>query len=180
METNRRNFFKKACAAGACLCGFSSVAGESLAPENENTQQRLLQDWISVLMVSLDKETDEALSRQIMRSCARTHYDQLQMDTVLEKYVGNLHQFVQFLKNSWNWQVNFDEVEGIIQADENKSVCVCPMVSHQSQQNLRALCYCSEGFAELMFSKVAGHPVEARVLSSIHRGDKTCRYEIKL
>lgn len=42
------------------------------------------------------------------------------------------------------------------------------------------LCYCSEGFAELMFSKVVGHPVKAEVIRSIHRGAASCAYQIDI
>jgi len=184
MNKNRRNFLKKACVAGGCFCGFSFLAGQKVEAENnqeaEDAQKKLMQEWISVLMVSLDEQTDEELSRQIMKSCARAHYDQLKMDEVLQPYEGNLEKFASFLEDSWNWKVDFDRENGIIYADENKNFCVCPMVNHQQGLNTGVLCYCSEGFAELMFSKVSGHPVQATVISSIHRGNDRCKYEIKL
>ncbi len=184
MDSNRRSFLKKACIAGSCFCGFSFIAGQKLGAATdevaENAQQKLMQEWISTLMLSLDEQTDEQLSRQIMKRCARAHYDQLNMEQLLENYVGNPNKFIQFLKDSWNWRVSFDEEKRVVLADENKDFCVCPMVNSERGVKSAVLCYCSEGFAELMFSKVAGHPVEARVLSSIHRGDKSCRYEIKL
>lgn len=184
MESKRRDFLKKACAAGGCFCGFSFLAGQKVEAENEadsgQIQQQLMQQWISVLMVSLDEATDDHVARQVMRSCARTHYDQLNMDEVLAPYQGKLADFIRFLEHSWNWKVRFDAEHGIVDADENKSVCVCPVIGHRHQVNLPVLCYCSEGFAALMFSKVVGHPVEATVLSSIHRGDASCRYQIKI
>lgn len=184
MNNDRRNFLKKACAAGGCFCGFSFLAGQKLEAENdpaaEDAQKKLMQEWISVLMVSLDEQTDENLSRQIMKGCARAHYDQLKMDEVLKPFDGDLEKFANFLQDSWGWKVNYDPVNGIIYADENKNYCVCPMVNQQHGLNTGVLCYCSEGFAELMFSKVAGHPVQATVISSIHRGNDRCKYQIKL
>jgi len=184
MDTNRRNFLKKACTAGGCFCGFSFLAGRKVDAntnrEAGDDQKKMMQEWISILMVGLDKETDEELSRQILKSCARAHYDQLKMNEILEPYAGDLKKFISFLQNSWNWKVDFDEEKGIIYADENKNYCVCPMVGQQQGLNMGVLCYCSEGFAELMFSKVAGHQVQARVISSIHRGNSRCKYQIKL
>ncbi|MCW0481606.1 DUF6144 family protein [Gaoshiqia sediminis] len=183
-NNNRRNFLKKACTAGGCFCGFSFFSAQKLQAESDNdaeeAQKKLMQEWISTLMLSLDEQTDEKLSRLIMKKCARVHYDQLKMDDILQDYVGNPKKFIQFLKDSWNWKVIFDEQEQIILADENKNYCVCPMVDHTKGVKSSVLCYCSEGFAELMFAKVAGHPVEARVISSIHRGDDRCQYQIKL
>ncbi|WP_372775605.1 twin-arginine translocation signal domain-containing protein [Mangrovibacterium sp.] len=31
MTANRRDFLKKACIAGGCLCGFSSLAGQNVS-----------------------------------------------------------------------------------------------------------------------------------------------------
>lgn len=42
------------------------------------------------------------------------------------------------------------------------------------------MCYCSEGFAERMFSVVCEHQVEAVVISSVQRGDERCIYRIEL
>jgi predicted hydrocarbon binding protein len=63
-------------------------------------------------------------------------------------------------------------------ADENKTKCVCPMVNKEKGVRSSILCYCSEGFAEKMFSTVVGHPVKAKVISSIHRGNNRCKYQI--
>ncbi|WP_163709487.1 DUF6144 family protein [Mangrovibacterium lignilyticum] len=184
MNKDRRNFLKKACAAGGCFCGFSFLAGQQVEANNDSAagdaQKKLMQEWISILVISLDEQTDSEVSRQIMKSCARAHYDQLKMDEVLQPYAGKLEEFINFLEDSWNWKVDFDEESGIIHADENKNFCVCPMVNHQQGLDIGVLCYCSEGFAELMFSKVAGHQVQANVISSIHRGNDRCKYQIKL
>ncbi len=184
MNPNRRNFLKKACAAGGCFCGFTSLVSGSTSPsvgaEKHNPNKILMQEWISTLMLSLEEQTDEEVSRQIMKKCARAHYDQLKMDEVLQVYVGNLKKFIQFLKSNWNWVITFDEEKQIVLADENKNICVCPLVNQKEGVRSAVLCYCSEGFAELMFSRVTGKPAEARIISSIHRGNDRCKYEIKL
>ncbi|HEY4786610.1 MAG TPA: hypothetical protein VIH57_11195, partial [Bacteroidales bacterium] len=63
-------------------------------------------------------------------------------------------------------------------ADENKNYCVCPISQIRKDVSISAMCYCSEGFAEKMFSVVAGVPAKARVVSSIRRGDERCKYKI--
>jgi predicted hydrocarbon binding protein len=187
MTINRKEFFMKACLAGTCLCGFLPLSSqkpdlpEIRNPEEpEDKNRSFMQEWISTLMLSLDEQADKDVARQIMKKCARAHYDQLKMDEVLQVYVGNLKKFIQFLKSNWNWVITFDEEKQIVLADENKDVCVCPLVNQDEGVKSAVLCYCSEGFAELMFSKVAGKPAEARIISSIHRGNDRCKYEIKL
>ena len=168
--------------AGGCLCGFTSLAAGTLDLDQGtgDPQKILMQEWISTLMFSLDIQTGREESRQIMKKCARAHYDHLKMDEVLLPYIGDLKKFVQFLTSNWNWVVNFDQEKQIVIADENKDFCVCPLVNQERTVNSAVLCYCSEGFAEMMFSKISGKTAEARIISSIHRGNERCIYEIKL
>lgn len=100
------------------------------------------------------------------------------MDDMLTDYEGKLERFIDFIEEKWGWKIEYNQVTKTLIADENKNYCVCPMVSKVKETKLPALCYCSEGFAEKMFSKVVGQPVTANVISSIQRGDKSCKYKI--
>lgn len=186
MSVTRKDFFKKTCLAGTCLCGFTSLAflgpnhtaTTDEAPDDKN--RKFMQDWISTLLLNIDENADEDECRKIMKPCAMAHYNYLEMDNVLAPYVGDMEKFTQFISNEWGWKIDFNKESGIIIADENKSYCVCPMVNKEKGVRSSILCYCSEGFAEKMFSTVAGKPVSARVISSIHRGNEQCKYEIRL
>ena len=53
MKSNRRNFIEKACLAGACFCGFSSLAAEAANShsstgigEQDDRNLKFMQDWI--------------------------------------------------------------------------------------------------------------------------------------
>jgi hypothetical protein len=184
MKEDRRNFLKRTCLVGSCLCGFTSLASEietnGLNPAVGDPDKILLQEWVSTLLFSIDNNGDEAVCRKIMKSCAKSHYDHLQMDNFLKPYENDLEKFNQFIEKEWDWKIDYQKEEGVLIANENKNHCVCPMVNPKKGMQSAILCYCSEGFAELMFSKVAGRPVEANVISSIHRGDDRCRYHIQL
>lgn len=181
MNNNRRQFLKKACFSGACMCGFTALVKASTEEDIEPDSNKLLMyEWISSLMQSIDENEDENMSRQIMKKCAVAHYNHLKMDDLLKPYEGNLEKFNQFIENEWGWKIDFQKEKGILIADENKNFCVCPMVNQEKGVKSSILCFCSEGFAELMFSKVAGYSVTAKIISSIHRGDDRCKYEISL
>lgn len=183
---NRRSFIKQvSCLTGVCLCGFSSFLKAESAPVNNNfqepnTQKILMHEWISTLLLSMDKTTDKETCKTIMKKCAVSHYDSLKMDEFLAPFIGEIENFNRFIEKEWGWKVTYRKDEGVILADENKKVCVCPMADQKKGVKSSILCFCSEGFAELMFSKVAGHSVKAEVISSIHRGDNTCVYKISL
>lgn len=185
MTLSRKAFIKKTCLGGTCLCGFTSLiqaTDSKLQVENKgkaDPDKELMQDWISTLLHSIEDQEDQAACRKIMKSCARSHYNHLQMDNFLQPYEGNLEKFNTYIGQQWGWKINYKKDEGLLIADENKNHCVCPMVNRQEGEKSSILCYCSEGFAELMYSKVVGHPVQATVISSVIRGDSSCQYKIK-
>lgn len=187
MSLSRKDFFKTVCISGACLCGFSSLALSANSSESQNStteepnkKEILLKAWIARILENINHELNEEETRNVMKSCALAHYDDLKMDEVLKDYVGNLEKFIAWVEESWGWKIDYNKDLKTIIADENKDYCVCPMINHQNDSKLSALCYCSEGFAEKMFSTVVGFPVSASVVSSILRGDKSCKYKIQL
>ena len=186
MKSNRRNFIEKACLAGACFCGFSSLAAGAASfrystgmGEPDDLNLNFMQDWISNLLLNVDENSSQEECRKIIKPCSAAHYDFLEMDKVLAPYVGDIKKFIQFLGEKWDWKINYNPDSGVIIADENKTQCVCPMVNKEKGVRSSILCYCSEGFAEKMFSTVLGRTVKATVVSSILRGDKSCKYMIE-
>lgn len=183
MSISRKEFIRKASLSGTCLCGFTSLViasevtkGSIRSTDNQNSLQ---QEWVSVLLSGLESSFKDEAIRKILKPCSLAHYKDLKMDDILTPYQGNIKEFCRFLSDSWGWKVDFDEKRGIILGNENKEQCVCPMVNHSIEGTPSAICYCSEGFTEKMFSFIIGKPVSARVVSSILRGDKTCVYEVR-
>jgi hypothetical protein len=187
MTITRKDFFKKACLTGACFCGFSSLAFSAknntllgTSTEEEDKRLILVQEYLGGLLLNMQENMSEEENRKAIKKLALVHYNQLNMDEFLKPYENNLDGFIGFIGKEWSWKVTYDKSTQIILADENKSYCVCPMINHKAGIKPGALCYCSEGFAERMFSKVVGHPVKASVISSIHRGNDRCIYKIEV
>ena len=177
MDTNnsRRNFIKKTCITGSCFCGFLAIANDGRAEEQPDSGKLLMQEWISTLLKSIDDNTEA--SQQILKNCAQVHFRHLEMEKVLKPYKGDIEKFNSFLEKEWGWKVEYDKNAGVIVANENKNFCVCPMVNREKGVDSSILCYCSEGFAELMFSFVADKKVKAEVVSSIHRRNNSSNYK---
>lgn len=178
---DRKKFLSGACLAGACFCGFGALPAmannASSASVQDNTKQ-LTQEWLSTLLSNLNGHVDEEVLRGVLKKSAIVHYQNLNMDAMLAEYVGNLGKFIQFLEKEWGWKIDYYPTTKVLIADENKDHCVCPIVAHKIGMDTSAICFCSEGFAEKMFSTVAGFPVKARVISSVRKGDKTCKYQV--
>lgn len=185
MTLNRKDFLNKVCLSGACLCGFGSMAFSKQAVDTdekkfqEQTQKIvLLQEWISSLLLNANIELNEESARKLIKKTAGVHYKNLEMDSLLAEYSGNLDKFIVFLREKWGWKVDYDKEKRILIADENKNYCVCPIVNYNKDTDSSAMCYCSEGFAEKMFTSVSGVQAHAEVIASVRRGDASCKYKV--
>ena len=179
---DRKSFFKKACFAGACFCGFGSISGlaNNNTSEVQDESKQLKQNWLSNLLSNLDQDLEEDVLRKIVKKASIVHYENLKMDSLLSDYIGDLEGFNKYIEETWGWKIDYNKRSKVLIADENKDFCVCPILEHKEGIKTSAICYCSEGFAEKMFSVVAGVAVSAKVISSVRRGDKTCKYKIKI
>ena len=186
--TSRRSFLKKACLSGACLCGFSSLLkGKTfngiaeLTNEVKEVQEEdpMPLQWIRDMLENLESSslTDEQ-KRQIIKSASLAHYESLGMEDMLQPYIGKLDEFLKFLETKWGWKCFYSDDKKTLFIDEGKPYCVCPLMKNENERKLPALCYCSEGFEERMFSTVCNRPVKASVAASIQRGDEKCVYRI--
>lgn len=185
MDKNRRLILKKACFCGLGACGVSAAGCSQKLSENDEKPQTQQQNplpykWIATLLPSIDANTDPDHAKTIIKGCADSHYEHLNMDKTVARFEGKLDEFLEFLSAEWGWIIEYSKQDGVIMIDENKDVCVCPLILKEIGMKSPSLCYCSEGFAEKMFSTVAGFPVEAQVTESIIRGAKSCKYRIDL
>jgi len=137
------------------------------------------QKWIVTLLPMLAKG-DREQAKRILKGCSQSHYEDLKMQATVDKFHGQPDEFLAFLRKQWGWIIDYDRNLGVIRIDENKSSCVCPLVPRNHGADLGVLCYCSEGFAEKLFSEVFGSRVRAEVTESILRGQKSCKYTIAL
>ena len=178
---DRKEFLRRTCLTGVYGCGFGALAlnAGTVTGAQQETVNQVPQQWLISLLENLDQNVDKAELRKIIKMSAGVHYDQLKMDEMLSGYTGKLREFIGFLEKEWGWKVDYNETTGVLLADENKTYCVCPVLKG-TPAGSPAICYCSEGFAEKMFSAVAGVAVTAEVISSVRRGDKTCIYRVQL
>lgn len=187
MAINRKDFLKKACLTGVCFCGFASLAYAD-ADENESgssksgtdQEKHLIQGWTASLLMNLGSELEPATLKNLIKRNAIIHFNELKMNNMLMDYIGNPDKFIAFISEKWGWKIEFDKSTGILIADENKSYCVCPMVNQSEGIGSSVMCNCSEGFAERMFSTVFGQPVKAEVVSSVLKGDASCKYKVTI
>jgi len=168
------------------MCGFGSIAFakevncvDEKAFQAQSQSLSLLQEWISSVLLNATIELDKGSVRKVIKKTAEVHFENLKMDVLLAEYKGDLDRFTVFLRDKWGWKVDYDKGKGILIADENKNSCVCPIAAvYSKEKDSSSICYCSEGFAEKMFSAVSGKQTHAEVVASIRKGDASCKYKI--
>ena len=184
--SNRRDFLKT-CACAACFCGFGSLFQLSAQETNKDIYNQEAQNarkdeafalqWITELLESLEKQhLSENQMRAIVKQTSQAHHDLLNVPSMVKPYIGHPDVFIKFLEDSWGWIVTDNKDERKLIVDENKPFCVCPLLKNNKDRLFPALCYCSEGFAEKMFSAVYQKPVTVRVGASVQRGNPSCVY----
>ncbi|WP_069997182.1 hypothetical protein [Cellulosilyticum sp. I15G10I2] len=151
--------------------------GEIINCEITDVDSKITFAWFNMLLESIDSLPFET-KREVVKGCSISHFNAINMEDILKTYIGDVYSFIKFLETEWNWSVQINEGERVIYADENKSQCICPIVK-LGEIKTSLMCNCSEGFAEKMFTKVLQRNANAKVISSILNGDKSCAYEIR-
>ncbi len=128
--------------------------------------------WIQTLLVECAGERTAPISESLMK-CAATHYQSMNMESVLRPLRGNLPGLIDMLQTGWGWIVSHDHHARTIVADENKPTCVCPLF-REGLVDSSLLCDCSRGFASRMFEFVLDHPVQTTIVQSVLRGANSC------
>jgi hypothetical protein len=120
--------------------------------------------WVVNLLSVLDDNLPENTKRVALNGCAAIHYRAINMDELVLQYRGDLTGFLVLIAEKWQWKVDYDAEARVITADENKPECVCPVARLRPGP----------------VSGVVGGPVQAQVLRSTLRGDKSCVYQIRI
>ncbi len=177
---SRRSFMKTACLAGLCACGGTPLRDvPGVANATPESLRGMPGKWIEALLPSMATLDSEDAGR-ILKGCSAAHYEDLAIDATVGRFRGDLPGFLDHLRREWGWIVEYDSHRGAVLVNENKARCVCPLVPDEPGDDLGVLCYCSEGFAERMFSVVTGRQAHAEVTESILRGGARCRYRIEV
>ena len=135
--------------------------------------------FIETMINLLEENVEGQKAAEIIGQCCNAHHGLLDIEALTQKYSGDIISFIEYIESMWGWKIFYNESRGIIEIDENKPFCVCPLVQKGGIKN-PLLCHCSEGFAKKMFSDVIGKPAKAQVVKSILRGDESCVYRITI
>ena len=95
---------KNACLAGLCACGAEGTATpQTDAPKPVTMPQKR----IATLLPQLAKG-DREYAKRILKSCADSHYEDVKMQSTVDRYRGKSDEFLAFLRKEWGWIIDYD------------------------------------------------------------------------
>ncbi len=134
--------------------------------------------WICTLIAGLEKHADKEMLQKVLEECGR----QCQSASFVKK----ARSIYEKSKNVDEFLENLGKVYKHLHR-EGDSVylvyprCYCSMVNKIPAGKLSAVyCNCSRGWTKALFEGASKKPVEVKLLKSIKRGDKECRFEVIL
>ncbi len=139
---------------------------------------RRMEKWITCLIGSLDKNTDEQTRAEILEKCGR----QCQSQNLVKK----ARKIYQQSKNKDEFIDRFSQIyKHLHREGDNIYItypkCYCSFVNKISPKKLsKTYCNCSRGWVKELFEGALSKPVEVTLEKSIVGGDDQCKFRIRL
>jgi hypothetical protein len=185
MKMTRKRFFsrvfKLVVAAGAGVLGTRTLlafseAGGSGQEDQMSQKSKVMHDWISSLMKSMDKHVDAEEKIKLLEDCGRACAGR-HAKSEAAKHTGNLEGWLQALRK-WVGPENVRREGNSIRVVYSK--CFCPLVQDSPPLLSDTYCNCSRGWLKEVFETVVGSSVEVKLEESIMRGGNQCRFSVMI
>jgi len=176
----RKEFLKSSGLCGLCACvglPVAASASDKLDPEFKTLQRTVefvhlrFAKLIDLLKHQLDIHEMKALLEELGRECSR------EFAAIYGNYKGDLDGFLKMCRRDWKMSCEHDPMtKKVVTYGEKTGKCFCPFVDESRMSP--AFCNCSLGWQKETFSAVIGKPVEAKILSSVLRGGRSCDFAV--
>jgi predicted hydrocarbon binding protein len=133
--------------------------------------------WIESLMGMLDKNVDEKTRIEVMEACGRRCIPQsfIRSAQACKEESKDNEDFLSRLGKTWKHLKKEGKKVYVIYEK-----CYCPLVKDHPEKLSPTFCNCSRGWIKELFESVLEGPVEVKMLTTIAKGDKICKFEVRL
>ena len=136
-----------------------------------------MEHWIRELLVGLDNSVNEETKEGLLEKCGpRCPFSHMPDDKLLElrEQSGTEQDFLNKLSAAWRLKRENDQY--FVVFDQ----CYCPLVNKDLEHASPTMCYCTLGSLKHKFRVSLGRDIEVIMLGTVLRGEKECRFEIKI
>ena len=190
---DRKNFIKSCgyFGVGSCLLtGTLNAIASSLSDDPPVTpceeKQEFAQKWVKRFFENFDKGLDASKRKEIMEGCGKSCFEgslagrktnPMDVDRFLEAINKSTGEIAATRNGN---TIDFHYVgnpKGLKTAD---GYCLCPLVESGPEGLSETYCDCSVGYVREMFRTYTGKAVSVKLLESLKRGGKRCRFRITI
>ncbi len=142
-------------------------------------QKEFVQNWLSDLLDSIDKNLDRETQVKLVEGCGRGCFNRFKFkQDIAAKGAGSLDKLIEAYKQNFEiWKEN-DTVH--IRYGETSSQCYCPAANYRPAKPNDLHCECTRTTHQTIFETALGKPVQVDIVESLRRGGKTCHFLVHL
>jgi hypothetical protein len=186
---NRKEYIKKSLQFGLCAGALitldrSSLAGIAAPPDAEDctlvkNERDFVQNWLSDLMESIDRELDEDTRIKLIEGCGRACFNRYQFKKdIAIKGKGDVDKLIEAYKQNFEVWREGDLVH--IRYGEVSQGCYCPAAKYRPARPNDLHCECTRTTHQTIFETALERPFKVDVLETVRRGGKTCHFLVHL
>jgi hypothetical protein len=143
------------------------------------SQKKFIQNWLSDLLESMDKNLDRATQEKIVAGCgvACLNRHQFKKDIAIAG-TGNLDKLIEAYKK--NFEIWKDGNTVHVRYGEVSKQCYCPAANYRESRPDDIHCECTRNTHKAIFDTALGSNFRVDVAESLRRGGKTCHFIVHL
>ena len=166
-----------------------TVPGEK-SVERAAKRMEFADGWIRRFMEVMEKLLDEKTREKLMQANGKACYIAYAGEDQRRATPVTFEHFADWIAKKGKDQGYsvvgrdiFSEYTGSAETGKPspEGICLCPMVEGQTGWKIPSFyCLCSIGYVREMHERILGRPVEIRLVDSVLRGGKRCKFKINL
>jgi hypothetical protein len=185
---DRKEFLQKTLMSSLGCCAWMTMDQNTSLSADAGTEEQMkqlqyekqfIENWVTDLIETMEKELDEPTRIKLMAGCARgCHRRHKFTQDIVEAGKGNLDKLLEAYKKSFGIRREGDKVH--IFYGRGPKGCWCPAAQDRPAHPKDLHCECTRGKHQHIFETALGRPFKVEIVETIRRGAKNCHFIVHL
>lgn len=179
---DRKTFSQKLALLGVCPFIINNLSSADTAGGFQDdklqviqSQKEFIQNWLSDLLESMDKNLDRQTQEKIVAGCGVACFNRHQFKKdIAAAGSGDLEKLIEAYKKNFEIWKEGNLVH--IRYGEVSKQCYCPAANYRQPKPDDIHCECTRNTHKSVFEAALGRTFRVDVAESLRRGGKTCHF----
>lgn len=179
---DRKAFSRKLAMLGVCPLMISNLTASAGTPGPQDeklkeiqSQKEFIQNWLSDLLESMDKNLDRETQEKIVAGCGVGCFNRHQFKKdIATAGKGDLEKLIEAYKKNFEIWKEGNRVH--IRYGEVSKQCYCPAANYRASKPDDIHCECTRNTHKAIFDTALGRSIRVDVAESLRRGGQTCHF----